>query len=89
MTQQESPERPECGTTANPSAGVVERNGIGPVPESERHGTPRALFWPWAASGLSLLSIAYGVYIVGLGLSPWQAVVTGAAGYVLSFLLVG
>ncbi|MFI7099107.1 purine-cytosine permease family protein [Streptomyces sp. NPDC050161] len=90
MTQQESSERrPECGTAANPSAGVVERNGIDPVPESERHGTPRALFWPWAASGLSLLSIAYGVYIVGLGLSPLQAVVTGAAGYVLSFLLVG
>ncbi|REK87968.1 thiamine permease [Streptomyces inhibens] len=69
--------------------GTVERNGIGPVPESERHGTPRSLFWPWAASGLSLLCVAYGIYLMGLGLNPWQAIVTGAIGYVLSFLLVG
>ncbi|MCB5906370.1 cytosine permease [Streptomyces pinistramenti] len=38
--------------------------------------------------GLSLLSIVYGVHMVALGLSPWQALVTGTAGYVLSFLLV-
>lgn len=90
MTTQQSPERPQRPRTAvNTSAGAIERNGINPVPESERHGTPRSLFWPWAASGLSLLGVAYGVYLVGLGLSPGQAIVTGAVGYVLSFLLVG
>ena len=90
MTQQQSqqPVGPPA-TAANPSTGSVERNGINPVPDTERHGTPRSLFWPWAASGLSLLSIAYGVYLMGLGLSPWQTIVTGALGYVLSFLLVG
>ncbi|MFI6765154.1 purine-cytosine permease family protein [Streptomyces sp. NPDC050355] len=89
MTQQQ--EREELGppAAANTSAGLVERNGIDPVPDAERHGTPRSLFWPWAASGLSLLGIAYGIYLMGLGLSPWQAIVTGALGYVLSFLLVG
>lgn len=89
MTQQESQERHTPPAGANTSVGAVERNGINPVPEAERHGTPRSLFWPWAASGLSLLCIAYGIYLMGLGLNPWQAIVTGAIGYVLSFLLVG
>ncbi|MGW1375123.1 purine-cytosine permease family protein [Streptomyces sp. NPDC002446] len=89
MTQQQARERLGPPAGAGASAGAVERNGIDPVPESERHGTPRSLFWPWAASGLSLLCIAYGIYLMGLGLSPWQAIVAGALGYVLSFLLVG
>ncbi|MFJ9848441.1 purine-cytosine permease family protein [Streptomyces sp. NPDC101150] len=89
MTQQQTREPAGGGADAHLPAGSVERNGINPVPESERHGTPRSLFWPWAASGLSLLSIAYGSYLMGLGLNPWQAIVTGAIGYVLSFVLVG
>ncbi|MCF6473699.1 thiamine permease [Nonomuraea sp. MG754425] len=67
----------------------VERNGINAVPEGERHGRPRDLFWPWAGSNLSLFGVAFGVYIVGLGLGVLPAIITGAAGYVLSFLLVG
>ncbi|MGV4927690.1 cytosine permease [Streptomyces sp. BHT-5-2] len=92
MTQQQAPRSPERHTTptgSNTSASAVERNGIDPVPDTERHGTPRSLFWPWAASGLSLLGIAYGIYVMGLGLNAWQAVVTGTVGYVLSFVLVG
>ncbi|MEU5236047.1 purine-cytosine permease family protein [Streptomyces lydicus] len=89
MTQQQARERHGPTAGANTSAGTVERNGINAVPESERHGTPRSLFWPWAASGLSLLSVAYGIYLMGLGLSPWPAIVTGTLGYVLSFVLVG
>ncbi|MCE4942541.1 cytosine permease [Streptomyces albulus] len=92
MTQQQaprSPERPAASVAARPSAATVERNGLDPVPEAERHGTPRSLFWPWAASGLSLLSVAYGIYVMGIGLNAWQAVVTGTVGYVLSFVLVG
>ncbi|MFE3770517.1 purine-cytosine permease family protein [Streptomyces sp. NPDC059122] len=92
MTQQQaaqSPERRAASAAVPPSATAVERNGIAPVPDAERHGTPRSLFWPWAGSGLSLLGIAYGAYVMGLGLNAWQAVVTGAIGYVLSFVLVG
>ncbi|MEW2436065.1 cytosine permease [Streptomyces caniferus] len=88
MTQQQARERAGPPAAA-PSTAAVERHGIDPVPDSERHGSPRSLFWPWAASGLSLLSVAYGVYLMGLGLDPWQTIVTGALGYVLSFLLVG
>ncbi|MET9293966.1 cytosine permease [Streptomyces sp. NPDC003077] len=88
MTQQ-PPERTAPPNDVNTSARSVERNGINPVPDSERHGTPAGLFWPWSAAGLSLLGIAFGVYVVGLGLGPGQAVLAGAAGYVLSFVLVG
>ncbi|NUT12232.1 MAG: thiamine permease [Nonomuraea sp.] len=68
---------------------AVERNGINAVPEGERHGRPSDLFWPWAGSNLSLFGVAFGVYVVGLGLGVVPAIVTGAIGYALSFLLVG
>ncbi|MFC4118340.1 purine-cytosine permease family protein [Nonomuraea zeae] len=68
---------------------AVEQNGINAVPEAERHGRPRDLFWPWASSNLSLFGIAFGVYIVGLHLGVLPAIITGAIGYALSFLLVG
>ncbi|MGW2588217.1 purine-cytosine permease family protein [Streptomyces virginiae] len=76
-------------TNSGNSAGTVEQNGINSVPDSERHGTPAALFWPWAASNLSLAGVAFGVYFMGLGLSLWQAVTAGTIGYMLSFALVG
>lgn len=68
---------------------AVEQNGINAVPENERRGRPRDLFWPWAGSNLSLFGVAFGVYIVGLQLGVVPAIITGAVGYVLSFLLVG
>lgn len=79
----------EQQTTVNTFAGTVEQNGINPVPEAERHSTPASLFWPWAASNLSLVGVAFGIYLMGLGLSLWQAVATGAIGYLVSFALVG
>ncbi|MEU6716086.1 cytosine permease [Nonomuraea sp. NPDC046802] len=68
---------------------AVEQNGINAVPQAERRGRPRDLFWPWAGSNLSLFGVAFGVYIVGLGLGVVPAIITGALGYALSFLLVG
>jgi purine-cytosine permease-like protein len=68
---------------------TVEQNGINAVPAAERHGKPFDLFWPWAGSNLSLFGVAFGVYIVGLGLGVFPAIITGAVGYVLSFALVG
>ncbi|MEU6788643.1 cytosine permease [Nonomuraea angiospora] len=68
---------------------TVEQNGINAVPEAERHGRPGDLFWPWAGSNLSLFGVAFGVYMVGLGLGVIPAIITGAVGYALSFLLVG
>ncbi|MFI6743773.1 purine-cytosine permease family protein [Nonomuraea sp. NPDC050451] len=68
---------------------TVEQNGINAVPEAERRGRPGDLFWPWAGSNLSLFGVAFGVYMVGLGLGVIPAIITGAVGYALSFLLVG
>ncbi|NRQ31457.1 thiamine permease [Nonomuraea sp. NN258] len=68
---------------------TVEQNGINAVPAGERRGKPFDLFWPWAGSNLSLFGIAFGLYIVGLGLGVLPAIVTGVLGYVLSFGLVG
>ncbi|MER7501044.1 cytosine permease [Nonomuraea pusilla] len=67
----------------------VEQNGINAVPQAERHGKPADLFWPWAGSNLSLFGVAFGVYIVGLGLGVVPAIAAGALGYLLSFALVG
>ncbi|MEV6158349.1 cytosine permease [Nonomuraea sp. NPDC052129] len=68
---------------------TVEQNGINAVPAAERRGTPRDLLWPWAGANLSLFGVAFGVYIVGLGLGVVPAIITGAIGYALSFGLVG
>ncbi|WP_289233112.1 purine-cytosine permease family protein [Barrientosiimonas endolithica] len=59
------------------------------IAESERHGTPRSLFWPWFAANISVLAIPYGAYVLFFGVSFWQAVVVGVIGVVGSFLLCG
>jgi len=67
----------------------VELNGINVIAESERQGTPRDLFWPWFASNISVLGVSYGAFILGFGVSFWQAVVAGVVGIVVSFALCG
>jgi NCS1 family nucleobase:cation symporter-1 len=67
----------------------VEQNGINVIAESERKGSPRDLFWPWCAANISVLAIPYGAFILGFGVSFWQAVIAGVVGVVLSFALCG
>src|ERR1700687_5109177 len=67
----------------------VEQNGINVIIESERKGSPRDLFWPWCAANIAVLGISYGSFLLGFGVSFWQATVAGIVGTVLSFLLVG
>ena len=74
---------------ANNSAIEIEANGLNVIPESERHGTPRGQFWPWAASNVSIFGISMAAWILGFGLSFGQAVLAGLAGIVFSFALVG
>jgi purine-cytosine permease-like protein len=71
------------------SALEVETNGLNVIPESERHGTPRGQFWPWAASNVSIFGISMAAWILGFGLSFGQAVIAGLVGIVFSFALVG
>lgn len=75
--------------TERPAALGVEANGINVIDESERHGRPVDLFWPWAASNISILGMAWGAYVLSFGISLWQGMVAGVVGAVASFLLVG
>ncbi|MCI1680707.1 MAG: cytosine permease [Ewingella americana] len=72
-----------------PSGLKVESNGVNAVPESERYGNPSGLFPIWFSWNVSILGIAYGVYVYSLGLSLWQAISAGIIGYLLSCILVG
>jgi purine-cytosine permease-like protein len=67
----------------------VEQKGIDWVTDSERHGLPRQLFWPWTAANVSFFTISYGVFVVGLGLSWWQGVIAVLVGMALSYPVVG
>src|SRR6516225_7604516 len=67
----------------------VEMNGINVIAENERKGNPRDLFWPWFAANVSVLGISYGSFVLGFGISFWQALVVGVIGIVLSFLACG
>jgi nucleobase:cation symporter-1, NCS1 family len=78
-----------AGTTAEHSKYGVELNGINVIAEEERKGEPRQLFWPWFAANISVLAIPYGAFILGFGVSFWQAAVAGVVGVVLSFALCG
>src|SRR5919204_2211911 len=67
----------------------VEMNGINVITESERKGHPRDLFWPWFAANISVLGLSYGSFVLGFGISFWQALIVGVVGIVLSFLACG
>ncbi len=67
----------------------LELNGINFISESERKGSPRSLFWPWAAANVSFLALSYGSFFLGFGISFWQATAAAIIGTVGSFLLVG
>jgi nucleobase:cation symporter-1, NCS1 family len=67
----------------------IEMNGINVISESERKGRPRDLFWPWFAANVSVLGLSYGAFVLGFGISFWQAVIVGVVGIVLSFLACG
>lgn len=67
----------------------VELNGLNMIDESERKGEPRDLFWPWFAANVSVFGVAYGAFLLGFGISFWQAAIIGLVGIVVSFLLCG
>src|SRR5579863_1839319 len=67
----------------------IEENGINVITEGERKGEPRQLFWPWFGANVSVLGLSYGAYILGFGISFWQALVVGLIGIIVSFVLCG
>lgn len=67
----------------------IEMTGIEIVPESERTAKPRDLFWPWFAANVSVFGMSYGSFVLGFGISFWQATLVSVIGIVVSFLLCG
>jgi purine-cytosine permease-like protein len=88
MTTVSGPAGPDT-PAAVPARLAVELNALNPIPEEERHGRPRSLFWPWFGANVSVLGLGYGSYLLAFGVSFWQAVVVGVLGIVVSFLLCG
>src|SRR5215471_3543427 len=60
----------------------IEMNGINVITDSERKGHPRDLFWPWFAANVSVLGLSYGAFVLGFGISFWQAVVVSLIGII-------
>ena len=67
----------------------IEANGINVISDADRKGTPRQLFWPWFGANVSVLGLSYGSFVLGFGISFWQATIAGLIGIVISFLLCG
>ena len=66
--------------------GKVEVRGIEVIPDEDRHGHPRELFYIWLTSNFTVLYLVFGGLLILLGLNLWQAlaaVVVGNAFYVL------
>lgn len=68
---------------------LIEHNGIEIIPESERTAKPSDLFWPWFAANVSVFGMSYGSFVLGFGISFWQATIVSIVGIVLSFVLCG
>lgn len=79
----------QSGSEAPAKPRGVELNGINSIDAREHRGQPRELFWPWFAANISVLGVSYGSFLLGFGISFWQATIVGAVGIVLSFLLCG
>jgi nucleobase:cation symporter-1, NCS1 family len=60
------------GSPPSPQAFKVEHRTIEFIPESERYGSPRSLFFIWFASNMQITTVVTGALGVILGLSlPW------------------
>jgi purine-cytosine permease-like protein len=67
----------------------VETTGIEIIDEAARTARPKDLFWPWFAANVSVFGISYAGFVLGFGISFWQAVLVTVVGVVVSFLLCG
>ncbi len=80
-------DRPDASPKA--SSLQIELNALNTIDESERKGNPRDLFWPWFGANVSVFGISYGSFLLGFGISFWQATLVGIAGIAISFVLCG
>ena len=67
----------------------IETTGIEIIAEEERTARPRDLFLPWFASNISVFGMSYGAFVLGFGVSFWQATIAALFGVIVSFMLCG
>ncbi|MGW0550302.1 purine-cytosine permease family protein [Streptomyces altiplanensis] len=65
----------------------VEAHGIEPIPDEERHGSAKDLFWLWFGSNLTFTYVINGALAVAFGLSFRQATAVVVIGG-LSFFVI-
>ncbi|MGN9793024.1 purine-cytosine permease family protein [Streptomyces sp. OZ13] len=73
MTQHETRTGSPSSTIAADQVFQVEKHGIDPIPDEERHGSAKDLFWLWFGSNLTFTYVINGALAVAFGLSFWQA----------------
>jgi nucleobase:cation symporter-1, NCS1 family len=61
-------------------AGHIEQHGADYIPDSERHGHPRELFWVWMSANIVYLYFVLGGVLMLLGLSIWEALAITVVG---------
>jgi nucleobase:cation symporter-1, NCS1 family len=75
---------------ASDRAWSIETNGTNVIPDSERHGQPKELFWIWAGANIGILGVTYGAFlIVFYSLNLVQGIIAALLGAVIGFVLVG
>lgn len=73
--------------TQQKTASMVEQRGIDAVPENERHGRPRDLFFLWFGTNANVFYIINGALLISLGLSFTQSLAIILLGNLAFFLL--
>jgi nucleobase:cation symporter-1, NCS1 family len=87
MTQHETRTGSPSSTIAADQVFQVEKHGIDPIPDEERHGSAKDLFWLWFGSNLTFTYVINGALAVAFGLSFWQATAVVVVGG-LSFFAI-
>ena len=67
----------------------VETSALEPTPIDRRVGNAARLFYVWFAANSSIVSIAFGAVLLGVGMNLRQAIVATLAGVALSFVPLG
>ncbi|MFJ2894901.1 purine-cytosine permease family protein [Streptomyces sp. NPDC087218] len=88
MTHQDTAARAPGAPDAADQVFQVETHGIDPIPDEDRHGSAKDLFWLWFGSNLTFTYVINGALAVAFGLSFWQAtgvvVIGGLAFFAIS-----
>jgi nucleobase:cation symporter-1, NCS1 family len=66
----------------------VETQGIAPIPEDQRYGTPGRLFTLWFAPQVNMTAVFTGTLAITLGLGFWLGLLAMVIGSVLGALIV-